>query len=76
MGRRKTFIDKSERAVKRRIAAEPFCGVYILCVDGRRVGHALEKKRDVQVMKHFLSHSLEDLERFFTGQDGATRRNY
>lgn len=71
----KTFIDKSPLAVKRRIQAEPFCGAYILCVDGRRIGHAVEKK-DIPIMKHFLAHSLEDLERLFTGQEGATRKNY
>lgn len=71
-----TFIDKSQRAIRRHIAAERFCGVYILCVDGRRVGHALATKKDAQTMKHFLSHSLEDLERFFTTQDGARRRNW
>lgn len=71
----KTFVDKSPLAVKRRIQAEPFCGVYILCVDGRRVGHAVDKK-SVRAMKHFLAHSLEDLERLFTGQEGARRKNY
>lgn len=71
----KTFIDKSPLAVKRRIQAEPICGLRILCVDGRRVGHAIEKK-DVRKMKHFLAHSLEDLERLFTGKEGARRKNY
>lgn len=68
-----TFIDKSPKAVKRRIKAERFCGLYILCVDDRRVGHAMDKEQ-VKAMKHFLAFALEDLERLFTGQDGARRR--
>jgi hypothetical protein len=68
-----TFIDKSPAEIEARIEAEPFMGAFILCVDGRRVGHAVNKE-DVPHIKHFLASTVEDLERLFTGQDGARRR--
>lgn len=62
-----TFIDRSPVETESRIEAEPFMGTFILCVDGRRVGHALQAE-DVEKEKHFLASCLEDLERMFTGK--------
>lgn len=69
-----TFINKPLNETLDRITVEPFVGGFILCVEGRRVGHALDQPR-VEPMKHYLATALEDLEKLFTGKSGASQKN-